>query len=369
MGGRGGDTVPAVAEPIAVLLLPRSLERFILGDQARDLLRARGVVAVEPARIPYGAFGRLPAGVADALAVVQARRLKLPGDPRALVIFHPFQYPLARALLARHPRCELWYGRWDRYEHAYDASPRLRARIGELHEQAAARAALTFVASEELARLEREAGREAELVPLAADSFPALDLDPVRPPVVAVSLGHLGRRTDWALLRAVAEAMPELIVLLVGAWHEDECREDEDFHACRALANLLWLGARSDEEAARLIACADVGIVPFKVEPFNDAGLPYRILKYARLGRRAVTPELAGVLTWERAVTRAGGPEEWVAALRAQAGARTRPDVELRAWALEQTAARQNAPLWERLRALGVDTGAAVSRPGSSRTR
>ena len=39
---------------------------------------------------------------------------------------------------------------------------------------------------------------------------------------------------------------------------------------------------------------------------------------------------------------------------RAQAGTRVRPDVELRAWALEQTAARVNAPLWERLRELGV---------------
>ena len=43
-----------------------------------------------------------------------------------------------------------------------------------------------------------------------------------------------------------------------------------------------------------------------------------------------------------------------VAALHAQAGTRVRPDRELRAWALEQTAERVNAPLWERLRALGV---------------
>jgi hypothetical protein len=31
-----------------------------------------------------------------------------------------------------------------------------------------------------------------------------------------------------------------------------------------------------------------------------------------------------------------------------------RPDAELRAWALAQTARSQNAPLWERLTALGV---------------
>ena len=113
--------------------------------------------------------------------------------------------------------------------------------------------------------------------------------------MIAVSLGHLGWRTDWTLLRAVAERMPNLVLLLVGAWHDDECKDDPDYAWCRAHPGFVWLGARSDEEASRLILCADVGIVPFKVEPFNDAGLPYRILKYARLGRRTVTPELAGV--------------------------------------------------------------------------
>jgi len=41
--------------PICVLLLPRSLGAFLLRDQAEDLLRGPGVVAVEPGRIPYGA--------------------------------------------------------------------------------------------------------------------------------------------------------------------------------------------------------------------------------------------------------------------------------------------------------------------------
>ena len=120
--------------------------------------------------------------------------------------------------------------------------------------------------------------------------------------------------------------MPELVLLLVGAWHEDECKDDADFAWCRSAPNLVWLGRRSDEEAARLILCADVGILPFRVEPFNDAALPYRILKYARLGRRTISPELAGVHTWDRAVTTAPDAEAFVAALRAQAGARLRPD-------------------------------------------
>ncbi len=356
----GPDLVPSDT-PLCVLLLPTPLERFILADQARDLLRAPGVVAVDPARLPYGAYGRLGEGTANALAGVQARRLVRslgagPGTPRVLIIFHALQYPLARAILAAVPGCELWYWRRDRYERAYDAAPKRRARLAELHEHAAQRAALVIGASVELVRLEHEAGREATLSALSADGFPA----PAAPGVIAISLGHLGWRTDWALLRAVAQLLgDELVLLLAGAWHEDECRDDPDFAACRALPNLVWLGAIDDEAAARLILCADVGIVPFKVEPFNDAGLPYRILKYARLGRRTVTPDLAGVRTWERVVTVAGDAHAFAAALRAQGGARWRPDTEVRAWALTQTARAQNAPLWEHLAAAGIaDAGA-----------
>lgn len=339
--------------PVCLLLLPRPLEAFILRDQAEDLLRADGVVAADPPPVRYGAFARLPDPIAARLARTTAKRLlrRLEGELRAVVIFHPVQWPLARAILAARPEAELWYGRWDRYEMAYDAGPKLRARLAELHDQAAARAALTFVASDELARLEREAGREPELVALAADAFPALD--PGRS-VVAVSLGHLGRRCDWALLRAVCERVPELTILAIGAFHEDEVAGDADAAWCRACPQILWLGARDDEEAARLIGCADVGIVPFKVEPFNDAGLPYRILKYARQGVRTVAPDLAGVHTWDTAVTTAADADAFAAALRAHAGRRATPDVALRDWALAQTAERQNAPLWSRLAGLGI---------------
>jgi glycosyltransferase involved in cell wall biosynthesis len=346
--------------PIAVLLLPRELESFILRDQAEDLLTGPGVVAVEPARVPYGAYLRLPAPIADGLAATQARRLNLPGVPRAIVIFHPLQYPLARGLIALHPDAELWYWRWDRYEAAYDASRRQRARLEELHLAATMRAAVTVVVSDALGELAREEGSEPLMVPLAADSFPAPAPGDT---VVAVSLGHLGHRTDWALLRAVAEGMPELILLLIGAWHEDESGRDPHFRALRHAPNVLWLGRRSDEEAARLIQLADVGIVPFERSEFNDTALPYRILKYARLGRGTIAPDLRGVRTWARAVTVADSAEEWIAALRARAGARARPDLELREWALAQTAHAQNRPLWERLEALGIASG----RLGSER--
>jgi hypothetical protein len=335
-----------------VLLLPRPLGAFILREQAEHLLRSPGAVAFGPSpRVPSGLLGRLPEPLARPVARALAQRLRprVEGELRAVAIFHPFQLPLAEALLAGGG--ELWYGRWDRYEDAYDATARDRRRLRALHERAARRSALTFVASDELARLERAAGRDAAVVGLAAADFPAPDPAAA---VIAVSLGHLGRRTDWALLRAVGERMPELVLLLIGAWHDDESGHDADYRWCRSAPGFVWLGPRSDEEAARLIACADVGVLPFESSPFNDAGLPYRILKHARLGRRTIVPDLPGCRTWP--VTVADGPDAWVAALRAAAGERTRPDAELRAWALAQTPQAVNAPLVERMRRLGIPT-------------
>jgi hypothetical protein len=330
--------------PLCLLLLPARLEDFILRETARDLLRAPNVIALEPPRVPWGAFGRMPGPFAHFLAGRQARRLKLAAPVRVVVMFHPLQLYLAEALVDRHSGAQLWYSRWDRYETARDASPRLRARLEQLHARASEQAAFVFAVSDALARLERAEGRGAEVVVPAHDEFPAPDVA-----VVAVSVGHLGYRVDWALVRALAERMPDLALLLVGARHDDEVADDADFRACGELPNVVWLGRQPDEAAARLIACADVGIVPFARDAFNDVSLPQRIIKHARLGRRTLAPPLEGVRTLGRAVTVCRDLDEWEAALRA-----ARPDPELRAWALAQTAEEQNAPLWDRLEELGV---------------
>ena len=180
----------------------------------------------------------------------------------------------------------------------------MRVRLAALHEQAAERSALTFVVSGKLAELEREAGREAQLVGAGGRLVPGARSRAARS--IAVSLGHLGWRTDWALLRAVAEQMPELVLLLVGAWHEDECKDDADFAWCRAAPNLVWLG-RAQRRGG---GAAD----PLRRR--RDPAVPRRAVQRRRRcptgssstpasGRRTISPELAGVHTWDRAVTTA----------------------------------------------------------------
>ncbi len=116
--------------PLCLLLLPEPLETFELRERAEDLLRAPGVAALDPPRMGYGRRR-----LAEAFAVLQARRMRLPGFPRMLVLFDPLQYPLARALTAIHPDAELWYGPGD---------PPEDERARTLDDLASARAAVRF---------------------------------------------------------------------------------------------------------------------------------------------------------------------------------------------------------------------------------
>ena len=90
-------------DSLAILLLPARLEDFELAGHARDLLEIPRVFALEPSR------RRTPAALREAASARQARRLRFQGEPRAFVLYHPRQYPLARALLAVHEEAELWY--------------------------------------------------------------------------------------------------------------------------------------------------------------------------------------------------------------------------------------------------------------------
>jgi hypothetical protein len=121
--------------PLCLLLLPAPLERCAVRERAEELLQAPGVAAVDPPRLSYTRAARLGESFADSLAVIQARRMRLPGFPRALVVFDPLQYPLARALAGIHPDAELWYGPADVPE---------AGLARELHDLAGERAVLRF---------------------------------------------------------------------------------------------------------------------------------------------------------------------------------------------------------------------------------
>lgn len=364
-------TVGGVRHPL--LLLPRPIDQFLLSEHAHDLVaRGDGAVAL-PGRVLYGAIVRAPGPLQGVAAGAIARSIEQQIPPSwtpaqtVLVAYHAIEWPVAERLLRREVADALWYFRWDQYEAAHDLGPR-HALLAGWHEAMAERAELIFTVSDELTRLEHEAGRTGAItVGQSCDAFPDGPLTPggrgaalvaaarsgaaagvagaTGAGPVAVSLGHLGRRTDWAWLRAAAESVPELELLLIGSWYDDEVGDDADYRWLRASPQAVWLGRLDDADAAAVIAEADVGLIPFTVDSFNAAGLPMRILKYARLGRRTIAPPLAGSQTWREAVDFVDGFPALTTALRDATGRRDRHDAALRAWALEQTVGRMNDPL------------------------
>lgn len=95
-------------DPLALLLLPVALEQFAHREHARDLLRAPRVLALEPPRMSWSRIARLPASLSLGVGVRQAKRLRLPGRARVVVLYDALQLPLAQGLLLRWEGAELW---------------------------------------------------------------------------------------------------------------------------------------------------------------------------------------------------------------------------------------------------------------------
>jgi hypothetical protein len=151
---------PGDDQALGVMLLPQPLEVFSLRDRAEDLLTAPAVFAADPARISYRAFGRLPDTVMTGIAAGQARRMRLPGVPRAVLLFHPLQYPLARSLISDNPDAQLWYAHWSP-DGDPEHPPRVQRRIADFDTMAEMRADWRFDASPQPAGVSaRECNRE-----------------------------------------------------------------------------------------------------------------------------------------------------------------------------------------------------------------
>jgi hypothetical protein len=151
---------PVERRLLCLLLLPADLESFPLRAHVEDLLTGPAVLGVEPPRL--GRSAGVPPSLADGLATGAARRMKLPGFPRVLVIFHPLQYPLARGLFMAYPDAELWY--WRHAPLSLTGSRRRRGRVEELHLAASFRAALIVVASEAERAVAQEEGHDPLLL-------------------------------------------------------------------------------------------------------------------------------------------------------------------------------------------------------------
>ena len=207
-------------------------------------------------------------------------------------------------------------------------------RLRMLERRAVAKADVVVVVSPELAARWAALGAEPVLIPNgchlacgSAESLPSTVRD-LPPPVIGL-VGQLNERIDLDIVNRIAEAGFSL--LLVGP--RDPRWEPQRFAMLIARPRVLYVGPVPAEAVPSYLAAIDVGVTPYGDSPFNRASSPLKTLEYLGAGRPVVSTDLPAA-RWlredlahsdqaavaEQMLALAGGPAEFVAALRHVAG-------------------------------------------------
>jgi len=166
-------------------------------------------------------------------------------------------------------------------------------------------------------------------------------------------IGYYGAIAHWFdvdLVRTVAEAFPQHLVLLIGSDTTGAAQALSD------LANVQCTGEVKYSELPYWLHGFDVCLLPFKVEPLTLATNPVKIYEYLSAGKPVVAVDLPEMAQFGKRVRVAGTPlafvEEVADALAATDDAAAR--IEREAFASSQT--------WA-VRASELDTALALVRP------
>ncbi len=151
-------------------------------------------------------------------------------------------------------------------------------------------------------------------------------------------LGYFGvidERIDYALIDALARAMPQASVVMAGPLAK------VDPAALPDAPNIHWLGQRSYDELPALVKAFDVCLMPFALNDATRHINPTKTLEYMAGGKPIVSTAVPDVVrNFTPIVTIAESPEDFVAAVQAAVRA---PDQRL----IRQGIARANTETWD----------------------
>ncbi len=174
------------------------------------------------------------------------------------------------------------------------------------------------------ARDPRVIGNGVEVARFQA-AAPARDLpgDPGAP-----ILGYVGSLHSWldvALVGALAKALPQARVVLVGPAHPST---REDLARAQAGApNLFWLGPKPYADVPSIVRAFRVGLIPFRRTPLTEAVNPVKLYEYAAAGVPCVTTRFTDeVRAWGDAARVADSEQEFIAACAALVAAPVDPE-------------------------------------------
>ena len=127
-------------------------------------------------------------------------------------------------------------------------------------------------------------------------------------------VGYYGAIAEWFdldLLRAVAQALPQAVIRLVG---NDTAGARE---ALADLANVEFTGEVPYADLPQWLYGFDVCLLPFRVTPLTQATNPVKVYEYLSAGKPVVSVDLPELRQFDGQVGVAGTPAEFIAAVSA----------------------------------------------------
>ena len=224
----------------------------------------------------------------------------------------------------------------------HSALPHVTAPLAESEQALARDAALCLATSAPLLEHVRALGGRHALLSPNATPAPQVKLWPKRRSASVLYVGAVEGWFDFALIDALARAMPATAMEIIG-----QCGVEPPRGLPR---NVIFLGERSHTHASKAMVQARVGVIPFKRDALIGAVNPVKAYEYLAAGLPVVMTPMGGdELASAPGVVTTGTPDAFVAAVKA---AYDMPDAErsrYAAWAETQTWDARALQIVERL--------------------
>lgn len=289
--------------------------------------------AIAPNRLPAGSLYDLVARASGTLLRWSvARALEYLGM-RPTVVWVGFDLPAGTALAGKLGERVLVY-------HCYDEVkgwPYLARHGRDLEERLLMRADVVFATSPALLRQKKElagflgARAMPSYLPNGVDhphfARALLPETPVFPDLaglpgpIAGYLGNIEDRVDFALLEALAGAIPEGTLVIAGP-AEGHCRGR--LAILETLPNVKVLGTVPPPLAPQVLKAFDVGLIPFRRSTATAHMYPLKANEYLAAGKPVVATDFADLSDLAPHVRVASSTEEFLALVR-KAAAENRP--------------------------------------------
>jgi glycosyltransferase involved in cell wall biosynthesis len=282
--------------------------------------------------LPWGSTYRLSNAINSGATARLLRHLaaKLP-QPVVLWIYDPS----AARMIGSSGEMLAVYDCVDDYREQTTSS-RKRELVASCDRKAVLQSRLVFATSTTMYERQRRLNPSTHLVPNAGDykhfavaadrTVAAPEVSDLPRPVLGFAGNFLASKIDLDLLEAVARALPQSTLLLIGPATQETAPTLERL---AQLPSVRWLGEKPYADLPRYVAAFDVGLIPYVSNAYTRSCFPLKLYEYLAAGKPVVAsglPELSGM---EPDVVLVDGPTTFVRAVQ-EAAARNGDREQLR---------------------------------------